>query len=223
MPRYLRRNRSILAPSIRDGVFVTNSLILQVFTIIVTDNNIDLNARCNKIKQNFHRISMTTMQFPTGENSDVLQEPLYDFGSDHTNKKLNIPDAYVNLKELPFEVRSSLFAPVCAWNLDDKMFQTREFDLSVQKEISWLDSVSNASINNCRSWSKFHSSHSMHSDSDHTVRIHALMPMIIKKVSSIKSQFHCMNIITNTIKFINKDQVPVDASDQSVFALSREV
>ena len=75
----------LLAPKIRTcGVFVANSLKLQVFTIIAKDN-IYLNAKCTKIKQHFHGISMTKCNSPTVENSGVLQGPLYDFGSDHTN------------------------------------------------------------------------------------------------------------------------------------------
>ena len=64
------------------------------------------------------------------------------------------------------------------------MFQTRESDLGVQKEISYLDSVSNASIDNYRSWSKFHSGHNMDSDSDQIIGIHTLMPPTNKKVST---------------------------------------
>ena len=61
--------------------------------------------------------------------------------------------------------------------------------------------------------------YNMDSDPDQTVGIHALMPLNNKKLSSLKSQFYCMNIIN----FINQDQVPVDVSDQLVFALSKEV
>ena len=49
------------------------------------------------------------------------------------------------------------------------------------------------------------------------------MPMINKKVASLKAQFHCMNLLKKTISFINQDQIPVDVSDQHVFALSKEI
>ena len=68
-----------------------------------------------------------------------------------------------------------------------------------------------------------HSSHNMNSVSDQTVGIHALMPLITKKGSSSTSQFHCMNIMKNMIKFNNQDKVPVDVSYQPVFAISKEV
>ena len=45
----------------RGGVFVANSLLLEVFTIIAKDN-IDFNARSTKVSNHFHGISMTIMQ-----------------------------------------------------------------------------------------------------------------------------------------------------------------
>ena len=50
-----------------------------------------------------------------------------------------------------------------------------------------------------------------------------MMPLINEKVSSIKSQHHCMKIIRDTIGFLNPNQIPVDVSDQPVFAFSKEV
>ena len=49
------------------------------------------------------------------------------------------------------------------------------------------------------------------------------MPLINKKVATLKAQFHCMNIIKDTINFINPTQVPIDVSDQPVYALSKEI
>ena len=51
-----------------------------------------------------------------------------------------------------------------------------------------------------------------------------MMPLINEKVSSIKSQYHRMKIIRDTIGFLNPNQIPVDVSgDQPVFAFSKEV
>ena len=49
------------------------------------------------------------------------------------------------------------------------------------------------------------------------------MPLIGEKVNSLKAQYHCMSIIKKTIHFINESQIPVDASDQPVYGLSKEV
>ena len=115
------------------------------------------------------------------------------------NKKLNLPDAHVNLKGLPFDASSPLFAPVCIWNLHDKMFQTREFAVGVQKEISWIDSVSNASIDN---WSKFHFSHSYNlmCEARKTLCFKFKMSLYPDKRHQLRSQSYplkdCMQIVS---------------------------
>ena len=49
------------------------------------------------------------------------------------------------------------------------------------------------------------------------------MPLINEKVNTLKSQYHCMRIIKKTINFTNKGQVPIETSDQPVYAISKEV
>ena len=49
------------------------------------------------------------------------------------------------------------------------------------------------------------------------------MPLINEKVSTLKSQYHCKDIIKKTINITNKGQVPTDASDQPVYAISKEL
>ena len=36
-------------------------------------------------------------------------------------------------------------------------------------------------------------------------------------------QYHCMNIISNTINTLNPGQIPVDTADQPIFALTKEL
>ena len=49
------------------------------------------------------------------------------------------------------------------------------------------------------------------------------MPLINEKFNTLKSQYHCMSIIKRKINFTNKGQVPIDASHQPVYAISKEV
>ena len=49
------------------------------------------------------------------------------------------------------------------------------------------------------------------------------MPLIHEKVATLKSQYNCMKIIKATINFINPSQIPVDALDCPVYALSKQV
>ena len=94
-----------------DKVFITNSLKLKLFTIIGKDN-IDLNSSSTKLKQHFHGISMTTMQFPSESNPAVPQETSYNSGAVANTQKLKLPDEYICLKDIPFGCNSPLFAQV---------------------------------------------------------------------------------------------------------------
>ena len=215
---------NVMAPSLledynQDKVFIANTLKLKLFTIIAKDN-IDLNASSTKVKQHFHGISMTTMQFPSKSNPGVVQETLYNFGAIPSNKKLKLPDEYICLKEIPYVCNTPLFTPVSRLNVD-YITVSNEYNLGKNKKLAWLEIVSEANNSNCNTWSKFHSN--LKSQKCNPIGINALMPLINEKVSSIKSQYHCMKIIRDTTNYINPDQIPVDVSDQPVYAFSKEV
>ena len=123
------------------------------------------------------------------------------------------------MNDIPFDCSSSLYAPVCTI---EYMTTASNDNLSRDNEFAWLESVSQANQHNCLPWSKFHSVNSEFKQSK-SIDINAMMPLINEKVSSIKSQYHCMKIIRDTIGFLNPNQIPVDVSDQPIFAFSKEV
>ena len=144
------------------------------------------------------------------------------FGSDYSTFKLKLPSEYTTFKELPFVAGSSLFAPVCTVNMS-KTTSVDKYNIGKDKEYTWLEQVVsciNIHDSFC-SWSSFHSEQEV-SQPPNSVGVHALMPLIHEKVATLKAQFHCMNIIKDTIKFINP-QIPIGVSDQPVYALSKEV
>ena len=53
--------------------------------------------------------------------------------------------------------------------------------------------------------------------------INPILPLISKPVHTVKAQYHCMGIISHTIKHINPGQIPIDTCDQPVFALTKEI
>ena len=69
----------------------------------------------------------------------------------------------------------------------------------------------------------YHSNNSTCNNSDCVPGRHSLMPLINEKVNTLKSQCHCMRIIKKTINFTNKGKVPIDTSDQPVYAISKKV
>ena len=53
--------------------------------------------------------------------------------------------------------------------------------------------------------------------------ISTILPPIDEPVHTLDMQYHCMNIISNTINTLNPGQVPVDTVDQPIFALTKEL
>lgn len=45
------------------------------------------------------------------------------------------------------------------------------------------------------------------------IAMSSLMPLINEKVSTLKAQYNCMEIIKNTKNVINFDHIPIDVSD----------
>ena len=201
----------------RDGVFIAGNLRFDLFTIVAKDN-IDLNGRSTKIKDHFHGISLTQLQFPSTTDIGIKQEALYDLGADKPIRKLKLPDDYVAFKDVPCGTKSSLFMPVCTTNIDYHQFTNTEFDKGRNAEISWLES---AEKTQCIPWSSFHSTTT--SSIDQTPGINALMPLINKKVSTLEAQYHIMSMVKKIVQYVNHNQVPIDVSDQPVFALSKEL
>ena len=53
--------------------------------------------------------------------------------------------------------------------------------------------------------------------------ISVILPPIDESVHTFDMQYHCMNIISNTINTLNPGQIPVDTANQPIFALTKEL
>ena len=93
-----------------EGMFVGSHVTLEIFIIIANDN-IELNARSTTVNKHFHRISKTTMQFPSKENQGVKQNVIYVSLLDNS-KKLALPEDYDIISEPPYRKNTPLSLPV---------------------------------------------------------------------------------------------------------------
>ena len=209
---------SLLEKYDRDGVFTGNSR-KGLFSLIAKDN-IDENSKSTKVISHFHGISMTIMQFRREEcNGTAIEDTLYDLSTKST-RKLKLPESYTTFKEVPFKTGTPLYSPVSTFCIDD-IYDTNEYDSATKQEMVWLESVNSSSTESCNSWSKHHSSRK--SLANTTPGIHSMMPPINRKIATLEAQYHLMTIIKATIHFLNERQIPVDVSDQPLFALSKEL
>ena len=89
----------------------------------------------------------------------------------------------------------------------------------ILEETAWLEKVSPSSVFD--SWSKHHSQ--MNRFSVLVPGVNAILPLIPEPVHTLNMQYHCMKIIMQTVNFLNPGQIPVDVSDQPVYALTKEL
>ena len=53
--------------------------------------------------------------------------------------------------------------------------------------------------------------------------ISAILPPIDENTHTLDIQYHCMNIISNTINTLNPSQIPADTADQPILAFTKEL
>ena len=77
-----------------------------------------------------------------------------------------------------------------------------------------------ADVDNIISWSRYH----LDKISNVSLKgINAVFPIIPKQFHTLSTQYHCMELIKRTIPYLNPGQTPVDAYDQPVFTLTKEI
>ena len=192
---------------------------------MITKDNIDKNARSTTATTHYHGISMTVMQFPTenhpGEDQPAFL-PVQTVTKSISKKVKALPSSYTEVKPLFLPKQKQHFAPICNVNVscyDDN----DQYILARKDEFLWLDTVHNnfqseLAIN---SWSKHHANEGRTKPG--MKGIHAILPLIPKPVHTLESQYHCMDIISRTIEYLNPGQTVVDVCDQPVYALTKEL
>ena len=100
--------------------------------IILTKNNIDLNARSTDAKSHYHRTSLSGLQYPIqGNPGSMLQITFEDLPT--ISKKLeSLPKEYSEVPELLSNHKSDISAPVYPVNLPSYMETLSSLTESIQ-------------------------------------------------------------------------------------------
>ena len=164
---------------------------------------------------------MSVLQFPSSIHPGKKRNIQYELRiSTVLSKKVNkIPESCCSVTQLGMSKRS-LFAPVCRYNISD--FDDDIVTQGKRDELGWLDTFSQSlQPESCQPWSKYHAS--KHRTKLDVPGINTILPLLRAPVHTIDTQYHCMNIIKNTIGRLNPSQTPVDTCDQPVYALTKQL
>ena len=139
----------------------------------------------------------------SGEEQDFLSD--IDFSNQQSKTKdLKMPSTYIQVLPHYFK-KEKLYAPLCKIDIstysDDAVYLE-----GMLEETAWLEKVSSSSIFD--SWSKHHSQ--MNRFSSLAPGINAILPFIPEHVHTLNMQYHCMEIIMQTVNFLNPG--PADTS-----------
>ena len=196
-------------------VFAPSVLRKGLFTIIAKDN-IDHNASSSTAVKHYQGTSMTVMQCLTAGSAGEQQTFLsnIDFSNQQSKTSdLKMPSFYIQVLPHYFK-KEKLYAPLCTMYSDNTIYLE-----GILEETAWLEKVSSSSVFD--SWSKHHSQ--MNRFSVLVPGVNAIPPLIPEPVHTLIMQYHCMKIIMQTVNFLNPGQIPVDVSDQPVYALTKEL
>ena len=125
----------------------------------------------------------------------------------------SLPEKYSKIKVFVPEL-SEYYAPKCP---DSEVVPDSPLFKDIKEEYSWLD----PSVRKDHCWSSYHASKEQYlwREKDFT----SILPLLCQKVHTLSMQHHCMTIVTDTIKEVNPGQTPVDACDQPIYALTKQL
>ena len=135
-------------------------------------------------------------------------------------QKINsLSSSYTEIRRFlsPSTSLTFLTAPIpVLLDFDSVVYQQGE-----KEEYEWLESAYDDKTSYWVPWAKHHTG--KHWSVVQLPGISAILPPIDEPVHTLDMQYHCMNIISNTINTLNPGQTPVDTANQPIFALTKEL
>ena len=89
-----------------------------------------------------------------------------------------------------------------------------------KEDYEWLESAYDDMTSYWVPWAKHHAR--KHQSVVREPDISTILAPIDGPVHTLDIQYHCINIVSDTINTLNPDQIPVDTADQPVFPLTKK-
>ena len=190
-----------------------------LFTKIVKDN-IEINLRLSTSTMDYHGTGFSLIQMHSEESEVTVYDFLYTMDNAIDSLKIDyFPEKYSQISTFlsDFEVYNT---PKCDDSIEIPSFGSSILNQAVQQEVecNWkLDAT--VALNH--GWTSDHVSQKRYKK--RRKEFTAVLPLLREKLHTLSMQYHCMNIVTNTINKINPRQTPVDVCDQPIFALTKQI
>ena len=189
----------------RDGVVIPMNLKKGVFSTASVDN-IDVDTKATLSTTSLHGTAASLNQHPTTPNEGQSREK--NSLNQRNDKLKNLPTWYIEVK--PFHLPNDITMPTC-----EKPVSSIQVDESVLLEDkSWLRGPSQSS------WAVFHSRSREHPVCNDTS---AMIPILRDDSKSPATIKHFINVLIQSIDFLNPRQTAVIGFDQPLYALAKRI
>ena len=171
-----------------------------MFTIIAQDN-INKNTRSKTSSSHYHGISKIVMQFPKADipGDNLAIHPTNKEDGYYLKSK---PSSYSIVPQV-YHHKEPLHPQVVSFEGTVNGL-AKVFKQALIEEYRWSETV----VETHQTESKYHSNKECNVPS--VKGYHRLLPLIDAPVHTMASQYHCMNIITKIIEYLNPGQIAVD-------------
>ena len=207
-----------------EGVVCPPNLKRNVFTTAAVDN-IDHNPTSTTFKGAFHGTGISLFQQPS-ENAerDERDQDIRASSTERTTRLSPLPNAYTNVnptilprKEPEVPTKQGPFVHSCL-----------HMPAAYETEFKWLDNVRRelehdiASDKLSLSWAAFHASR-LAADRTTHLDVSSLLPLFPEEAHSEAMIRHSIDVVSQAVRFIDPNQVPVLACDQPLYAIAKKI
>lgn len=211
--------KSISERSVEEGCVAPLLLKKKLFSVGALDN-LDHNTSSTTSMSSFHGTGISIFQFPTEDNPGENRQPIAALDSELQTHAL--PDSYTivpptELKTTSMKVPPCNQQPVDSCIADNKICEDRWIENALQIITDTNDLTTEHAI----TWAAYHSKNQ--SAEKDPPAISALLPLFYEKAATPAMIKHGMDVLKQTINFINPHQIPVIALDQPLFAIAKMV
>lgn len=207
-----REDGCVSPPCLKKGLFSVGAL-----------DNLDHNPSSTTAKTSFHGTGISIFQFESEDNAGEIQPPLIVPPPNSQSKDYSLPDSFAIVPPLQLNTTTTSIPEREMEDISGVLENAK------CKEEQWIKHASqklnggsdDIVAEDAITWSAYHSSELQNDKNPPSLS--GLLPLFYEKAATPAMIQHGMNVLRQTVQYLNPGQIPVIALDQPLFALAKMV
>ena len=208
-----------------EGVVCPLELRKGIFTTAAVDN-IDHNPTSTTAEGAFHGTGISLFQHLENSNCGEERQLIsVDNAHDLNSKRISqLPEYYRTVPPVILPKSMPAVPPV----QDTSIKSCFKFKSACKEEFKWLDHVRDELNKDISedivniSWAAYHAS-MINSDQPFPLDVCSLMPLFEEEAASVTMIRHAIDVVSQAVRFLNPNQIPVLACDQPLYAIAKKI